>query len=105
MSDQNLNPVILAKYFDRYAQLGMIYTTKKGKTEVLEVELAFKPGMSVGELTRFSHEKRVNNVEMYCKCMEWNYAKDWNHNQNDDSAGSGYRHRLGCGRRMEPRDS
>ena len=55
MSDQNLSPVILAKYFDRYAQLGMIYTTKKGKTEVLEVELAFKPGMSVGELTRFSH--------------------------------------------------
>ncbi len=41
---------ILAKYFDRYEQLGMIYTTNKGKNEVLEVELAFKPGMSVGEL-------------------------------------------------------
>jgi len=60
---------ILAKHFSQYEQLGMIYTTHKGNTEVLEVELAFKPDMSVGELDKLEKEIRRDFQEQFPNCL------------------------------------
>ncbi|HCE44977.1 MAG TPA: hypothetical protein DET40_15665 [Lentisphaeria bacterium] len=60
---------ILAKHFDRYEQLGMIYTTNKGKTEVLEVELAFKPGMSIDELVELENAIRQDFKAQFPDCV------------------------------------
>ncbi len=60
---------ILAKYFDRYENLGMIYTTNKGKTAVLEVELAFKPDMSVGELLDLENAIRQDFSKQFPDCV------------------------------------
>ena len=60
---------ILAKHFDRYEQLGMIYTTNKGDKEILEVELAFKPGMRVGELIVLENEIRQDFRKQFPECV------------------------------------
>ena len=60
---------ILAKHYDRYEQLGMIYTTNKGNTEVLEVELSFKPGMSVCELIELENAIRQDFQKLFPDCM------------------------------------
>ena len=60
---------ILAKYYDHYEMLGLIYTTNKGGTEVFEVELAFKPGMSVGELIKLENEIRQDFRKKFPGCV------------------------------------
>lgn len=60
---------ILARHYNRYELLGLIYTTNKGDSEVLEVELAFKPEMSVGELVELENEIRQDFRKQFPNCV------------------------------------
>jgi divalent metal cation (Fe/Co/Zn/Cd) transporter len=60
---------ILAKYYDRYEMLGLIYTTNKGVTEILEVELAFNPDMNVAELLELESEIRQDFTKHFPNCI------------------------------------
>ncbi|MFA6291746.1 MAG: cation transporter [Victivallales bacterium] len=60
---------ILARHYDRYEMLGLIYTAKKGGTEVFEVELSFKPEMNIGELLELENEIRQDFRKQFPDCL------------------------------------
>ncbi len=60
---------ILTRHYNRYETLGLIYTTKKGGTEVFEVELAFKPETRIGELIELENEIRQDFRKLFPDCL------------------------------------
>lgn len=70
-SEQNQLKImgILARYYDRYEMLGLIYTTNRGRTEVFEVELAFDPGMSVEALLALEEAMRDDFRSLFPDCV------------------------------------
>ena len=59
----------LARHFDAYEMPGRIYTTNRGNTHVFEVELAFKPDMSVGELIALEQKMREDFQTAFPNCI------------------------------------
>lgn len=59
----------LARHFDSYEMPGCIYTTNRGNTHVFEVELAFKPEMSVGELVELEQQMREDFQTEFPDCV------------------------------------
>jgi divalent metal cation (Fe/Co/Zn/Cd) transporter len=60
---------LLARHFDAYEMPGKIYTTNRGSTHVFEVELAFKPEMSVGELVELEQQMREDFQTVFPNCI------------------------------------
>ncbi len=50
---------LLTKYYDEYEMLGNIYSTNKGSTRIVEIELEFSPGMIMSDFLDL--ERRMYN--------------------------------------------
>lgn len=59
----------LARHFDAYEMPGRIYTTHRGSIRVFEVELAFKPELSVGELIALEQAMRDDFQTAFPGCV------------------------------------
>jgi len=60
---------LLARYYDRYRWLGLIYTANKGRTQVIEVELGFDGGMTMAELAKLEHGMRQDFQQHFPDCL------------------------------------
>lgn len=60
---------LLAQHFDAYEMPGRIYTTNRGNTPVFEVELAFKPELSIADLLSLEEGMRADFQSVFPGCV------------------------------------
>ncbi len=60
---------ILARHFEAYDMLGRIFSTYRGSTPVFEVELRFRPDMSLEAFIRLEETMRKDFQEAFTGCL------------------------------------
>ncbi len=60
---------VLAKYFDAYKMPGHIFTTNKGRTTVLEIELAFPADLPLQKLIEIEARMRSDFELLFTDCI------------------------------------